>query len=41
MREYGKQEHFVLHPVEKYYSLPLEDEDTKGDWMTEIVMEIS
>ena len=37
--DYGKQQHFVLHPVEKYYALPLEDEDTKGDWMTDIVMD--
>ena len=37
--DYGKQQHFVLHPVEKYYALPLEDEDSKGDWMTDIVMD--
>ena len=37
--DYGKQQHFVLHPVEKYYSLPLEDEDSKADWMTDIVMD--
>ena len=37
--DYGKQQHFVLHPVEKYYALPLEDEDSKGNWMTDIVME--
>ena len=37
--EYGKQQHFVLHPAEKYYGLPLESEDNKGAWMNNAVME--
>ena len=36
--EYGSQQHFVLHPAEQYYGLPLEAEDQKGSWMTNSIM---